>query len=284
MPELPEVETVARTLRPQVQECVLSGAEVLRASSLHPLSLPLAALTGRRIADVGRRGKLLLLHLAPPDGTPESGPAPDMLAVHLRMTGRLMTWPRSTPPGPHTRCIFNLRAPDGDARRLFFDDTRAFGLVLAATPEIRQAWDFWRELGPEPLEIGARAFAALLKGRGAALKAVLLDQKVIAGIGNIYADESLFQAGLDPRRKAAGLSPAQSRCLLAALQDVLRRSIAQCGSSIRDYRDANGDVGAFQNSFAVYGRGGAACVRCGRPLEKIRVAGRATVFCPHCQK
>ena len=112
---------------------------------------------------------------------------------------------------------------------------------------------------------------------------MLLDQKAIAGIGNIYADESLFQAGLDPRRKAAGLSPAQSRCLLAALQDVLRRSIAQCGSSIRDYRDANGDVGAFQNSFAVYGRGGAPCVRCGRPLKKIRVAGRATVFCPHCQ-
>ena len=113
---------------------------------------------------------------------------------------------------------------------------------------------------------------------------MLLDQKVIAGIGNIYADESLFQAGLDPRRKASSLSPAQSRCLLAALKDVLRRSIAQCGSSIRDYRDANGDVGAFQNSFAVYGRGGAACVRCGRPLQKIRVAGRATVCCPHCQK
>ena len=109
----------------------------------------------------------------------------------------------------------------------------------------------------------------------------MLDQKVIAGIGNIYADESLFQAGLDPRRKASSLSPAQSRCLLAALKDVLRRSIAQCGSSIRDYRDANGDVGAFQNSFAVYGRGGAACVR---PLQKIRVAGRATVCCPHCQK
>lgn len=285
MPELPEVETVARTLRPQVQECLIEGAEVLRSGSLHPLSLPLATLAGRRIADVGRRGKLLLVHLAPPESgrTPEET-APDLLAVHLRMTGRLMVYAPGTPPGSHTRCVFDLRTPDGDRRRLFFDDTRAFGLVLAATPEILQAWDFWRELGPEPLEIGEREFAALLRSRGAALKAVLLDQKVIAGIGNIYADESLFQAGLDPRRKASSLSPAQSRCLLAALKDVLRRSIAQCGSSIRDYRDANGDVGAFQNSFAVYGRGGAACIRCGRPLQKIRVAGRATVCCPHCQK
>lgn len=285
MPELPEVETVARTLRPQVRECLIEKAEVLRPGSLHPLSLPPASLAGRRIADVGRRGKLLLVHLAPPEGgpTPEET-VPDLLAVHLRMTGRLMAYAPGTPPGPHTRCIFDLRAPGGGRRRLFFDDTRAFGLVLAATPEILQAWDFWRELGPEPLEIGEREFAALLRGRGAALKAVLLDQKVIAGIGNIYADESLFQAGLDPRRKASSLSPAQSRCLLAALKDVLRRSIAQCGSSIRDYRDANGDVGAFQNSFAVYGRGGAACVRCGRPLQKIRVGGRATVCCPHCQK
>ena len=128
------------------------------------------------------------------------------------------------------------------------------------------------------------AVAGRLQAKHTTVKRALLDQTLVSGIGNIYADESLFQAGLDPRRKASSLSPAQSRCLLAALKDVLRRSIAQCGSSIRDYRDANGDVGAFQNSFAVYGRGGAACVRCGRPLQKIRVAGRATVCCPHCQK
>ena len=136
MPELPEVETVARTLRPQVQECLIEGAEVLRSGSLHPLSLPLATLVGRRIADVGRRGKLLLVHLAPPESgrTPEET-APDLLAVHLRMTGRLMVYAPGTPPGFHTRCVFDLRTPDGDRRRLFFDDTRAFGLVLAATPD-----------------------------------------------------------------------------------------------------------------------------------------------------
>lgn len=309
MPELPEVETVARTLRPLVKGCRISAAELLRASSLHPLSLPLQCLVGRRLADVGRRGKLLLLSFADeiaafahhdPGGKhaeSTTGPAslqastqtrfcaaPLLLAIHLRMTGRLMTYLPGTPAGPHTRCIFDLRAADGSARRLFFDDTRAFGLVLAATPDILAAWDFWRELGPEPLELAEHGFKTCLAGRDAALKAVLLDQKAIAGIGNIYADESLFDAGLDPRRKASGLSAAERRRLLASLQKVLRDSIAQCGSSIRDYRDANGNVGAFQNSFAVYGRGGEPCKRCGRSLQKIRVAGRATVHCPHCQK
>lgn len=308
VPELPEVETVARTLRPLVKDCRIVAAELLRASSLHPLSLPLQSLVGRRLADVGRRGKLLLLSFADESGAlachdasgkaagtasgsssqPSDGTllpaAPLLLAIHLRMTGRLMTYPPGTPAGPHTRCMFDLQATDGSARRLFFDDTRAFGLVLAATPDILAAWDFWRELGPEPLELGEHEFKACLEGRGAALKAVLLDQKAIAGIGNIYADESLFDAGLDPRRKASGLSATERRRLLASLQKVLRDSIAQCGSSIRDYRDANGDVGAFQNCFAVYSRGGEPCKRCARPLRKLRVAGRATVYCPHCQK
>lgn len=309
MPELPEVETVARTLRPLVMDCRITAAELLRASSLHPLSLPLQSLVGQRIADVGRRGKLLLLNVAAETGTyvwpdatakiadPAAGQAssepftpqrllvaPFCLAIHLRMTGRLMVYPPDTPAGPHTRCIFDLQAADGSARRLFFDDTRAFGLVLAATPDILAAWNFWRELGPEPLELGEQEFKACLADRCAALKAVLLDQKAIAGIGNIYADESLFDAGLDPRRKASGLNPAERRRLLASLKKVLRDSIAQCGSSIRDYRDANGDVGAFQNCFAVYSRGGQPCKRCGRPLQKLRVAGRATVYCPHCQK
>ena len=286
MPELPEVETVARTLRPQVQDCRLGAAQVLRSSSLHPLSLPLERLAGARVAAVGRRGKLLLLDLDPSAAVDTALCAATglRLAIHLRMTGRVRTVEAACPPGPYTRCVFALRTPAGEARQLFFDDVRAFGLVLAATPDILARWSFWRDLGPEPLDLKAADFAALLRGRGSALKAVLLDQKVLAGVGNIYADESLFAAGLDPRRKADTLRPAQSARLLHCLQDVLLRSIAQCGSSIRDYRDANGDVGAFQNNFAVYGRGGEACVRCGRPLQKLRVAGRSTVCCPHCQR
>ncbi|SDF67749.1 bifunctional DNA-formamidopyrimidine glycosylase/DNA-(apurinic or apyrimidinic site) lyase [Desulfovibrio legallii] len=286
MPELPEVETVARTLRPQVLGCRLGAARALRASSLHPLSLPLERLDGVRVAAVGRRGKLLLLDLDPGAAVDAALRAATglRLAIHLRMTGRVRTVDAACAPGPYTRCVFAFRTPAGEARQLFFDDVRAFGLVLAATPDILARWSFWRDLGPEPLELGAADFAALLRSRRSALKAVLLDQKTIAGVGNIYADESLFAAGLDPRRKADSLTPAQSARLLACLKDVLLRSIAQCGSSIRDYRDANGDVGAFQNCFAVYGRGGEACTRCGRPLQKLRVAGRATVCCPHCQR
>lgn len=285
MPELPEVETVARTLRPHVQGRVITLAKVLRASSLHPLSLALEMLTGCRITDVRRRGKLLLLELdAKQARVGGLRSAQNLrLAVHLRMTGRLMTHPAHTAPGPYTRCVFDLSDADGESR-LFFDDVRAFGLVLAGTPEVFAQWNFWRELGPEPLDLTEKEFCARLSGKNAALKAVLLDQKVIAGIGNIYADESLFAAGLDPRRKASGLTAAQRGKLLRCLKDVLLLSISQCGSSIRDYRDADGNVGAFQNSFAVYGRGGETCRACGRNLEKARVAGRTTVFCPHCQK
>ncbi len=289
MPELPEVETVARTLRPHVQGRSITGAALLRASSLHPLSLPLERLAGCRIADVGRRGKLLLLRLDA-SGAREGAvrAAGELrLVVHLRMTGRLMTWPVDAAPGPYTRCVFDLacpgKGPEG-ASRLFFDDVRAFGQVLACAPDTLRQWPFWRELGPEPLEMEEMDFAARLVGKNAALKAVLLDQKVVAGVGNIYADESLFAARLDPRRKASTLTEAQCARLLRCLRDVLRRSIEQCGSSIRDYRDADGNVGAFQNSFAVYGRGGQPCRSCGRRLRKLRVAGRTTVCCSHCQK
>ena len=234
------------------------------------------------ITGVGRRGKLLLLELdaAKAARADLRGAAGLRLALHLRMTGRLMTYAAHTAPGPHTRCVFDLTDAQGQERRLFFDDVRAFGLLLAGTPQTMQQWSFWRELGPEPLELTDAAFSARLDSKNSAIKAVLLDQKVIAGVGNIYADESLFAAGIDPRRKAASLSAAQRSRLLRCLKDVLELSISQCGSSIRDYRDANGNVGAFQNSFAVYGRNGQACKACGRPLEKIKVAGRATVYCP----
>ena len=286
MPELPEVETVARTLRPHVEGCTITGASLLRASSLHPLSLRPEDLPGCVIAGVDRRGKLLLLDLDTAGAARESLRAVQglRLALHLRMTGRLMTYAAHTPPGPHTRCVFDLLDAQGQRRRLFFDDVRAFGLLLVANPQTMQQWSFWRELGPEPHYHADSAFYPPLEGKNAAIKAVLLDQKVIAGVGNIYADESLFAAGIDPRRKAATLSEAQRSRLLHCLKDVLLLSISQCVSSIRDYRDANGNVGAFQNSFAVYGRSGQACRACNRDLEKIKVAGRATVYCPHCQK
>lgn len=287
MPELPEVETVVRTLRPQVLNARIVGVELLRPSIVLPESLPLDTLCGCRISAVDRRGKLILLRMLSESGRAGGPERPDQLVVHLRMTGRLMPHPAGTPPHAHTRCLFHLEGPQGPSV-LFFDDVRAFGLLFAATDALLAAWPFWRELGPEPLAVPpdalARQLAPRFAGRRGAVKSLLLDQGVLAGIGNIYADEALFRAGIDPRRPAQTLDDQALLRLCRALQEVLRLSIAQCGSSIRDYRDANGNVGAFQNSFAVYGRGEEPCHTCGRPLEKARIAGRATVFCPHCQR
>lgn len=314
MPELPEVETVARTLAPQVCGRRIAGISVLNAGtwqggteageveSLKP-----------RIRGVGRRGKLLLLHFG--EGGPEAcgageeiavpteagqwplfysaagieqgrlpleGKTPDdvtALAFHLRMTGRLFVYPQGTEPGIHTRVIFDL----DDGRRLFFDDTRKFGQVRAICGKELDGWKFWRGLGPEPLEATPEEFASRFTSRKA-VKALLLDQGVLAGVGNIYADESLFRAGIRPDAKGCDIGPERLEKLRQALVDVLLLSIRECGSSIRDYRTARGDVGAFQNSFYVYGRAGEECRVCGTALASSRAAGRATVFCPKCQK
>lgn len=278
MPELPEVETIAATLYPHVAASIFTHATLLRQSSLHPLSLPLDSLVDTRINTVGRRGKLLLFKLER-----HKKSQPTLLVAHLRMTGRLFTRPALTEPGKHTRCIFQLLTAKGATQQLFFDDTRAFGQLMAATPETLEQWPFWHELGPEPLEMNDADLAARLKG-SRPLKTALMDQKVIAGIGNIYADESLFRAGLLPMREAGSLNTAETKTLITAIQDILRLSISQCGSSIRDYRDANGKEGEFQKGFKVYGRGGEKCEKCGAPLQKIRLSGRATVFCQNCQK
>lgn len=277
MPELPEVETIVRTLRPKVRGSVITGSTLLRASALAPQSLPLKKITGCRIDDVVRRGKLILFRLAPGEASPQH------VIIHLRMTGALLPQMITAKPQAATRCVFDLRTPDGSERRLFFNDVRAFGQILIADDAMLAAWPFWAELGPEPLGMDNAAFAARLAGKKSAIKAVLLDQRVLAGIGNIYADESLFRAGISPRRKACDLTPPQRRRLLSAIHQTLTLAIAQCGTSVRNYRDANGDAGAFQNFLAVYGRGGQHCLICGRILEKMRVAGRGTVFCPNCQ-
>lgn len=281
MPELPEVETVARTLSPHIRDHVITGVSLLRPSTLHHLSLPLESLIGMRLTGAGRRGKLLLLNLAA-TAAAKASQKPDLLVSHLRMTGRMLAKAANEEPGKHTRCFFDLEAPDGARARLFFDDIRTFGKIMATTPELLAAWPFWRDLGPEPLEMDARELCARLKG-GRPIKQALLDQTVLAGIGNIYADESLFLAGVSPLRPANSLGEEETGRLLDSIQAVLRLSIEQCGSSIRDYRDANGDAGAFQNSFNVYGRGGELCKKCGKPLIKCKVGGRATVYCSGCQ-
>lgn len=327
MPELPEVETIASGLRPQLTGRRIVSVLVRNEGTVQGDAAAFArCVPGRVIAGVGRRGKLLLMELAPPDGadvrdvtaSPDitdggkpAGSAPDaadlmacrdavgdasgtggkeaksggrtvphLLGVHLKMTGRLFVYGPEVTPNAHTRVVFGL----DDGNRLFFDDARKFGYVRALSEADLSTWDFWRSLGPEPLEIAVGDFVELFRGRRGRIKALLLDQTVIAGIGNIYADESLFRASIRPDAQAGDLSPDRLRVLHGHLVDVLRESIAECGSSIRDYRDAHGDAGAFQNRFRVYGRAGQPCVACGRALATGKVAGRTTVYCERCQK
>lgn len=283
MPELPEVETIARTLEPQIAGRRIHAVAVLLPKTLEWGSERLLQLPGRRISRVFRRAKLLLLELESPKPAPEGVPL--LMAFHLKMTGRFFVHPADAAPLKHTRLILDLAAPDGGPEsRLFFDDARTFGYCRIMSPDELPLWPFWVKLGPEPLETPARDLAVRFAGRRAAVKAVLLDQSVVAGIGNIYADEALFRAGVAPSAKASELSLPRLERLAGSLQEVLLQSIEECGSSIRDYRDAMGNAGAFQNSFAVYGRKGETCGTCGTALESSRVGGRSTMHCPRCQK
>jgi formamidopyrimidine-DNA glycosylase len=295
MPELPEVETIVRTLAPQVVGKTVVAAHVLRPGSLQTgKGMFDRLLPGARIAAVRRRAKLLLAELVPqPEtnaGSFSGAGTPSLLLIfHLKMTGKFFVHPPDTPPLKHTRLIFDLaeaRAPQDSlcpAGRLFFDAIRAFGYCRLMAPDELPSWDFWASLGPEPLETPDAALAVRFAARRAAIKAVLLDQRIVAGVGNIYADEALFQAGVHPQTVAASLPRDRLALLARSLKAILLRSIKECGSSIRDYRDAQGNAGAFQNSFAVYGRKGLPCPACGKTLVATRVAGRGTVFCPRCQ-
>lgn len=245
-------------------------------------------------AGTGRRGKLLLVCFEKgaclkQGGLPTCSEAPELpeeeavplgLAFHLKMSGRLFAYPAGSAPEKHTRLILHL----DDGGMIFFDDARKFGYARALTPAVLRGWDFWNKLGPEPFRLDDRAFAARFRGRKSAVKSLLLDQSVIAGIGNIYADESCFRAGIRPDAPASSLSFSRLARLRAALVEVLEESIEACGSSIKDYRTARGDAGAFQNAFRVYGRRGKNCLVCGSELRTCRVAGRTTTFCPTCRR
>lgn len=286
MPELPEVETIASGLWPMLAEQTIESVTILNDSSVEGRREALENyVAGREITHVHRRGKLLLMDLSIPSEYEHELPAPRFeyplqLAFHLKMSGRLFVYSADTPPARHTRIIFDL----SNGTRLFFDDMRKFGFCRALAPCDYLNWQFWQQLGPEPLTIKTEDFVALFQSRRTRIKAALLDQKVIAGIGNIYADESLFRAGIRPDKPSNEISKKSLGLLHIKLKEVLKQAIRECGSSIRDYRDAHGDAGAFQNNFLVYGRTGQDCRVCGEPLKTEKVAGRTTVFCETCQK
>ncbi len=275
MPELPEVETTARSLRPGLLGRVIVD---VRAIDYAPLVEPLtpqafaAAVTGRTIQQIGRRGKFLLLQL---DST-------DVLAIHLRMSGRLYLVPREGPVDRHTHAILDL----DNGRSLHFHVPRKFGRMRLLTTAQYEALD--AQLGPEPLapSFTARALVARLQSRPRArLKALLLDQRFIAGLGNIYADESLFRAGLQPLRASGSLSPEETEHLYKAITEVLSEAIAAEGTTLADgvYLFGPGEAGRFAARLQVYGRPDQPCPRCGDPIRRQVVAGRSTHFCPRCQ-
>ena len=262
MPELPEVETVVRSLAPR-----LAGRKILAArfTSKHVTPGNRAKLAerfiGRTIHGVRRRGKFILIALD--RGT---------LVVHLGMTGKLLL---DGARGTHTHGIFTL-----DNGVLVYDDPRQFGRIEWSADDTTRA----SELGPEPLEVSFDEFRARLRNRKTSIKALLLNQKFLAGVGNIYADEALFLAGMHPLTVASRIKAGQAAKLYQAIRDVLLLAIEHRGSSISDYVDADGNRGDFQSLHRVYGREGEPCVNCSASITKIVVAQRGTHFCPRCQK
>ena len=298
VPELPEVETVAngvhaRVAGQRIQSVWTSGKPQTFKT---PESEIVETLTGARIERVHRVGKTVVVDLGrsagaekqvPSEGDhQESGKA--QLLVHLGMTGRLLVSAPEVPWPPHTHAVLTL----ADGRELRFVDPRRFGRLSIVHPSATVADDSGTERntdrgyngpGTEPTTVSSADFAKLFRGRKLAIKAALLNQSLVHGVGNIYADESLFRARIRPRKAAGRLTRAELDRLHTALQAVLARAIALGGSSVSDYVDAAGMRGFFQIEHKVYGRAGEDCQDCATPLKKIIVGGRTTIFCPRCQ-
>jgi formamidopyrimidine-DNA glycosylase len=279
MPELPEVETVMRGLRERLEGRVIVRAIAHRPDLRWPLPEGLQSrLTGARVTGFRRRGKYILMRLA----------GGDSVLLHLGMSGRMVLTPlRPNQPTPHEHMV--LETDDG--WRLGFVDPRRFGSVdLVPTPQ-EDAHRLLADLGPEPLDpaFSPARLAAALAGKRTTIKAALLDQKLVAGLGNIYVCEALFRARLSPQRSAHTIPGTRAARLVPAIQDTLREAIAAGGSSLRDYVQPGGELGYFQHAWKVYGRESEPCERCpGRPacpgIRRITQSGRSTFYCPRTQR
>jgi formamidopyrimidine-DNA glycosylase len=299
MPELPEVETIARGLASRVTGDIIES--VWLGSKPEPLKSPaseiVSTLESQRIAGVRRVGKHIVFDLEPVAGRVGRAPSPArgknrtrgskkaagqevcptqqssaQWIVHLGMTGRMVVCSPDSEMAKHTHLVAKLAS----GRELRFVDPRRFGRLSVAR-------GFEAE-GSEPLEVQPDHFLSLFHGRKTPIKSALLNQKLLRGVGNIYADESLFRAGIRPRRQAASLTREDLRRLYPAVQEVLREAIALGGSSVSDYVDADGEEGFFQLQHRVYGREGEPCLVCKTPIKRVVIAGRSSHYCPKCQK
>ncbi len=286
MPELPEVETIARGLAQNLTGDVIES--VWLGNKPEPLKSPpgemVSTLEQARIAGVRRVGKHIVVDLSRQSPVASrrqtavrslrrDGGAQAQWIVHLGMTGRLLIAKPEHEIPKHTHAILRLRS----GRELRFVDPRRFGRLAV----VRHGF---QAPGSEPLDVGFELFAGLFCGRKTPIKSALLNQRLLSGIGNIYADESLFRAGVRPRRRAASLTRAELQRLYGAVQEVLNEAIAAGGSSVSDYVDSNGDAGFFQFQHRVYGREGEPCLVCRTPIKRIVIAGRSAHYCPKCQE
>jgi len=271
MPELPEVQTIVSQLRPVlegrvIESMILHQSKVVRRGR----KMIVARLAGRTVEQVRREGKWIVIRLRP---TAE-------LVFHLGMTGRLLMEPADSPPAKHTHARFRLR---GRGDELRFRDPRRFGGIWFFNEDEIEAARRRRALGPDALTIRVSVLRQICR-RSRQIKALLMDQRAISGLGNIYCDEAAFSARIRPATVASDLTDNQVRDLACSIRGTLRRAIDSGGSTLRDYRKVDGTEGAFQQAHNVYGREGLPCRRCGRLIVRVQLAGRSTHFCPQCQK
>jgi formamidopyrimidine-DNA glycosylase len=281
MPELPEVETVARGLQKSIAGRRIVSVKLGKTDFIDDPAALEQHLPGRQIEKVERYGKFMLLRLSArgnADAHSENGDSEAAsLLVHLGMTGQLAPFAAAQPSAKHTHVWFGL----DDGRELRYTDPRRFGRMayLSRAGLAEELTVF----GADPLLVSAEEFASRVRSRNAQIKALLLDQSVLRGVGNIYADESLWRAKIHPMRRGAELSKKQAQVLRRVLQDVLRKAILARGSSISDFLDADGQPGEYQRHHRAYGREGKRCYRCGATIHRVIVAGRSSYFCPKCQ-
>lgn len=273
MPELPEVETIVRSLRPMLTGKKIIDVEVGYAPIIgYPEAEPeefAAELEGREIEEVRRRGKYIVIEVS----------GDELLITHLRMSGQLIYTEKDKEIDKHTHVIISL----DDGHQLRFIEVRKFGRMFLIPEDEPEKAKGFATLGPEPLEMTIEEFKEALEGRSGMIKPLLLNQKFIAGIGNIYVDEALFISGIHPIRKANTLTDREEELLFAAIRQVLLKGIKNRGTTKSDYVDAFGNAGENQNSLQVYGREGENCTKCGQELVKMKVGGRGTHYCPNCQ-